>query len=129
MFDSGQLYSNALKRSKTMHTMHGMHAPHTAGRTIRWAQHYDTVVTLMTVGRARTMRQATINLAHIQPGERVLDVGCGTGDLTLLAKSAAGPTGEVYGIDASPEMIQVAHRKAAQAGIDIAFQVEVIERL
>jgi demethylmenaquinone methyltransferase/2-methoxy-6-polyprenyl-1,4-benzoquinol methylase/phosphoethanolamine N-methyltransferase len=96
---------------------------------IRHANHYDTVVRLLTLGRDRAIRQMTAEMAQIQPGDSVLDVGCGTGDLTLVAKAWAGPTGSVYGIDAAPEMIAVARRKAAQAGVDVDFQVGLIEDL
>jgi ubiquinone/menaquinone biosynthesis C-methylase UbiE len=68
-------------------------------------------------------------LAKIAAGDKVLDVGCGTGDLTLRAACLAGPTGEVVGIDASPNMIEVARRKAASKGLSIRWEVEAIERL
>ena len=42
-------------------------APETTGRLIRLARHYDTVVNLLALGRAQTLRQATIDLARIQP--------------------------------------------------------------
>ena len=58
-----------------------------------------------------------------------MDVGCGTGDLTLLAKQRVGATGHVCGIDAGPEMIEVARRKAAKARVEIDFRVEPIEAL
>ncbi|MFN8475604.1 MAG: methyltransferase domain-containing protein [Anaerolineae bacterium] len=104
-------------------------APHTEGRTIGWARHYDAVVTALTMGRAGRIREATVDLARIQPGDAVLDVGCGTGDLTLAAKSRAGASGLVCGIDAAPEMIEVAKEKAKRAGADVTFQVNTIEAL
>jgi ubiquinone/menaquinone biosynthesis C-methylase UbiE len=101
----------------------------TRGRLIRWAQWYDPFVAVLSLGRAGAFRSATISLAQIGAGDRVLDVGCGTGDLTLRAACLAGPTGEVVGIDASPNMIEVARRKAASKGLSIRWEVEAIERL
>ena len=54
-----------------------------------------------------------IEMAGIKPGDKVLDVGCGTGNLTLTARSYVGPTGSVSGIDASPEMINKARKSVA----------------
>jgi demethylmenaquinone methyltransferase/2-methoxy-6-polyprenyl-1,4-benzoquinol methylase/phosphoethanolamine N-methyltransferase len=103
--------------------------PTTTGRTIGWAEHYDLVVQLMTLGKAKTLRRTTIEQAQLRPGEAVLDVGCGTGDLTLLAKQQVGATGRICGIDAAPEMIDVARRKARQIGVEIDFRVEPIEAM
>lgn len=66
--------------------------------------------------------------ALIKPGDSVLDVGCGTGEVTLLAKTRA-KAGSVYGIDPAPEMIAVARRKATRKRLDIDFRVGVIESL
>jgi demethylmenaquinone methyltransferase/2-methoxy-6-polyprenyl-1,4-benzoquinol methylase/phosphoethanolamine N-methyltransferase len=73
------------------------------------------------------MREMTLDLAEIAPGDQVLDVGCGTGTLTIAAKARAGANGEVHGIDAATEMIEVARRKTVQKGIDVDFQVGLIE--
>ena len=104
-------------------------APQTKGRTITWAWLYDYVVGFLTLGREQAMRRMTIDLAQLQPGELVLDVGCGTGALTRLARERVGETGKVYGIDAAPQMIVVARRKAARHNLEIDFQVGVIEQL
>jgi ubiquinone/menaquinone biosynthesis C-methylase UbiE len=81
------------------------------------------------LGRRAQLRQRTVALANIQPGERVLEVGCGTGDVALAASASVGPSGAVAGIDPSPEMIAVARAKAARAGRAVDLQVGVIEAL
>jgi demethylmenaquinone methyltransferase/2-methoxy-6-polyprenyl-1,4-benzoquinol methylase/phosphoethanolamine N-methyltransferase len=107
--------------------MHNTHqASSTRGRTIRWAPFYDPLVKLLTFGRDRRIREATLEIARITPGDRVLDVGCGTGDLTLFAGMRAA---EVYGIDAAQEMITFAQRKAAKRHSPVKFQAEPIEAL
>ena len=109
------------------HAHPGAGAPATAGRTIRWAWLYDAVVRVISFGRDRALRGWTADLAAIRPGETVLDVGCGTGDLTLEAQARAGAAGRVYGLDAAPEMIAVARRKAAQRKQAVDFRVGLIE--
>jgi ubiquinone/menaquinone biosynthesis C-methylase UbiE len=69
-----------------------------------------------------------VDQALIKPGDAVLDVGCGTGEVTLLAKTRA-KNGQVNGIDPAPEMIAVARKKAARKGLEIDFRVGVIESL
>ena len=102
-------------------------APATRGITIRWASWYDAMNRWAFLGRERQFREWTVDLAAIRPGDAVLDVGCGTGNLTLTAKDRAGMDGEVCGIDAAPEMVQYAQRKAADRQIDVPFQVGLIE--
>ena len=55
--------------------------------------------------------------AKLVPGERVLDVACGTGVVTRLAAEAVGPQGTVAGLDPTPGMLEVA-RAVSPAGID-----------
>jgi ubiquinone/menaquinone biosynthesis C-methylase UbiE len=100
----------------------------TEGRLIRWAPYYDFVTNFMTLGQARRLRRVTVDQALINPGDSVLDVGCGTGEVTLAAKKRARD-GHVYGIDPAPEMIAVARKKATRKGLNIDFRVGVIEAL
>ncbi len=80
-------------------------------------------------GMFRKLRQRTINLAQLQPGEEVLDVGCGTGTLALEAARWVGREGRVTGIDPGDQQIAHARAKAARRHVDIDFQVGVIEQL
>lgn len=59
----------------------------------------------------------------------MLDIGCGTGTLAIVAKRQVGASGRVCGIDASPTMIARATSKAAKAGLDVSFRNAVVEAL
>ncbi|NIM49033.1 MAG: methyltransferase domain-containing protein [Gemmatimonadales bacterium] len=106
---------------------HRVTAPATRGIRIRWARCYDAMNRLNFLGREGRFRERTVDLAAIARGETVLDVGCGTGNLTMAAKVRAGADGTVWGIDAAPEMIQEAERKAAEKQLDVRYQVALIE--
>ena len=116
-----------------MHRMHNQprieHGPQTTGATIHWASQYDLLTGWLGMGANRSNSRMVIELAKVKPGDSVLDVGCGTGSLTLTAKSFAGPGGKVYGIDAAPEMIEVAKKKASRYGLEVDFKVGLIEAL
>lgn len=101
----------------------------TEGRLIRWASFYDVLANIMTLGQASRLRRMTVDQALLQPGETLLDVGCGTGGVTIPAKLQVGKNGSAAGIDPSLEMIAIARRKAKRAGIEIDFRVGVIESL
>ena len=104
-------------------------APQTRGLVIHWASLYDAFVWLTSLGEEERLRRFTLELARLEPGQKVLDVGCGTGTLTILAQEKVGPNGEVQGIDAAPEMIEVARRKATTAKANVEFRVSLVESL
>ncbi|HEX6034775.1 MAG TPA: class I SAM-dependent methyltransferase, partial [Anaerolineales bacterium] len=70
-----------------LHSHSGEQPAQTEGSLIRWAPYYDLVTNLMTLGQAPRLRKTTVDQALIEPGDSVLDVGCGTGEVTLLAKT------------------------------------------
>jgi len=80
-------------------------------------------------GKLRELRLRTIDIANIQSGEKVLDVGCGTGTLAMEVKPRVGSTGDVFGIDPGVQQIARARSKAARHNMPIDFQIGVIEQL
>ncbi len=103
--------------------------PKTRGATIHTAARYDLHTSLMGLGVNRSNSRMIIEMAKIKPGDKILDVGCGSGNLTLTAKRYAGASGSVHGIDASAEMIEVARKKAERTGSEAIFEVGLIEKL
>lgn len=101
----------------------------TTGKTISWARFYDLFVRLLFSGKVQVMMRSTVQLANIQPGEKVLDIGCGTGTLAILAKQTGGQSVEIYGRDAAPEMIEHAREKARQQKVDVDFQPGLAEAI
>jgi len=68
--------------------------------------------------------------AGLAQGMSVLDVGCGAGDVSLLAAAFVGPSGKVLGVDQSPESVALASERAKAAGLDnVRFEVGVLDNL
>lgn len=70
--------------------------------------------------REGTFKRALLDRANLARGQRALDLGCGTGTLTLLAKRQH-PGVAVFGLDADPQALAIARAKATRAGLDPMF--------
>lgn len=90
---------------------------------------YDPLIDRLSFGREGRFRELTLRHMAITPDDRILDIGCGTGSLTLLAARHLGAEGSIIGIDAAPKMIAIARDKAARQGSAARFQTEVAEAL
>lgn len=77
----------------------------------RWAKHRDVLAISI-----RPFSDAAYELCRPQPGERVLDVGCGLGETTLALAGMVGPDGSVVGVDAGERFTDAAAAEAAEAG-------------
>src|SRR5712692_7080328 len=104
------------------------HPATTRGHTLGAPRFYDAFANVFFFGRRRATFQALIAAAGVQPGQRVLDVGCGTGYFARLLAQAVGPEGRVVGIDPSPAMIGYSSRRTCRAR-NCEFQVGTAEAL
>lgn len=93
------------------------------------APRYDLVTALLSYGQDRRWKKKLVQGTDVQPHHTILDLACGTGDITfMLAKMVS--TGRVVGVDITPGMIEIASRKKQQLGINgIEFEVGDITRL
>ncbi len=86
---------------------------------------YDPLLWFMRESRFKT---DLIEQAQISNGNRVLDVGCGTGTLAIMTKKRH-PEAEVVGIDADSKILGIARVKAAKAGITLTFDQGMADQL
>ena len=88
----------------------------------RIAGFYDVMNSVMTAGLHHGWRRRAVDLARVAPGDRVLDVATGTGDLALELARRVAPGGEVVASDFSQEMLSRARTKAVGASVPVTFE-------
>lgn len=81
--------------------------------------HYDRTIRFWT--REALWREMLVRRINPQPGDTILDVGCGTGSLAIHLKVRC-PAARVVGIDPDPEALSIARGKADQAGVDVSLR-------
>jgi demethylmenaquinone methyltransferase / 2-methoxy-6-polyprenyl-1,4-benzoquinol methylase len=89
----------------------------------RIARVYDRMNAVMTAGLDRRWRERAADLAAVSPGDRLLDVATGTGDLALELARRVAPGGTVIGADFSEAMLEIARTKpVAPGGATVHFE-------
>lgn len=88
----------------------------------RIAGRYDLLNSLMTAGLHHAWRVRAADRAEVGPGDSVLDVCCGTGDLAFELAGRVSPGGHVVGCDFSEQMLDLAREKAAERGAPVRFE-------
>jgi SAM-dependent methyltransferase len=81
-----------------------------------WANHADRMDRML-----QPLTRAALDLLALQPGERVLDIGCGGGATTLAAAEQVGGAGAVVGVDLSRQLLDLARKRADASGFNIEF--------
>jgi len=114
----------AIQKTETAPLTRGITLGHAAGV-------YDILSPVMTFYQEDRLSLKAVKLFNLRGGEHILDVGCGTGTLTIkIAKQlkALGGNFQVTGLDAAPEMIDVCKRKAKGVS-NLDFDVAAAEKL
>src|SRR3989440_7491601 len=91
----------------------------------RIARVYDLMNSVMTAGLHHRWRPRAGALASVEPGDRVLDVATGTGDLAIELSRRVAPDGEVVGSDFSEAMLELARAKAPRIAFEQANALDL----
>jgi len=81
-----------------------------------WAKVYEWLTPIYLLGNEKRLRLKTIGSLHLQPGQTVLDVGCGTGRNFSLILEKIGSTGKLVGVDYSSDMLARAQERVVREG-------------
>ncbi|MCM2253149.1 MAG: bifunctional demethylmenaquinone methyltransferase/2-methoxy-6-polyprenyl-1,4-benzoquinol methylase UbiE [Ramlibacter sp.] len=93
------------------------------------ASRYDLMNDLMSMGLHRAWKAYTVLAAHVRPGERVLDIAGGTGDLALAFARQVGATGQVVHTDINEAMLRTGRDRLLDAGVALPTLVCDAEKL
>ncbi|MBA3771043.1 MAG: bifunctional demethylmenaquinone methyltransferase/2-methoxy-6-polyprenyl-1,4-benzoquinol methylase UbiE [Ramlibacter sp.] len=93
------------------------------------APRYDVMNDLMSMGLHRAWKAYTVLVANVRPGQQVLDIAGGTGDLALAFARKAGPTGQVVHTDINEAMLRTGRDRLVDAGVALPTLVCDAEKL
>lgn len=85
------------------------------------APRYDLTNDVLSLGMHRLWKHRAIAALNLKPGNHVLDLCTGTGDLAFIAATKVAPHGSVTGLDFVPQMVEIAKHKALQSSLPLNF--------
>lgn len=80
-------------------------------------KNYDQMNSVISFQRHKAWRKETMKRMAVQPGQKALDVCCGTADWSIALANEVGSNGQVKGLDFSRNMLQIGHQKVEQLGL------------
>src|SRR4051794_34932278 len=89
-----------------------------------WVPPWDGAAYAANTGHHRAYDDAFLAATPLRPGDRVLDLGCGSGDFTATVAGIVGAAGHVVGVDAQPSMLDEAR---ARAGANQSFVLSSVQ--
>jgi len=89
-----------------------------------WAKVYEWLTPIYLLGNEKRLRRETIGSLYLQPGQTVLEVGCGTGRNFSMILEKIGSTGKLVGVDYTSEMLAHAQKRVEREGWE---NVELIQ--
>ena len=93
------------------------------------ASKYDVMNDLMSMGMHRLWKAYTVQVANLQPGDQVLDIAGGTGDLSMAFAKKVGPTGRVFHTDINEAMLSTGRDRMLNHGLVLPTLVCDAEKL
>ncbi|NES86245.1 MAG: bifunctional demethylmenaquinone methyltransferase/2-methoxy-6-polyprenyl-1,4-benzoquinol methylase UbiE, partial [Moorea sp. SIO2B7] len=88
----------------------------------RIAPVYDQLNNWLSLGQHRIWKLMAVKWTNPNPGDVGLDICCGTGDLAQLLAKRVGTTGEVFGVDFSPEQLAIARQRWSSQFCDLPLR-------
>jgi ubiquinone/menaquinone biosynthesis C-methylase UbiE len=92
-----------------------------------FSRFYDRLSAMFGYGEA--FKRRIVEEGLLKPGDDVLDCGCGTGTLAIIAKQLVGKKGRVSGIDISSDQLQIARKKTQKACLEVEYYESSIDEL
>jgi demethylmenaquinone methyltransferase / 2-methoxy-6-polyprenyl-1,4-benzoquinol methylase len=80
-------------------------------------QNYDQMNSVISFQRHKAWRRETMKRMNVKPGQKALDVCCGTADWSIALSEAVGPKGSVTGLDFSQNMLKIGQQKIEDLGL------------
>lgn len=99
-----------MELTRFLHHHDDDHDPRTPGIVLHGGRHYEAFTGIFFLGRRRHVYTRLASLSGARTGDRVLDVGCGTGYFTRAMADVVGCDGTAVGIDASADMLEHARQ-------------------